>query len=64
MPRDKGKSEDDGWILSYVFDESQLDENGTVEPSVKSEIWVIDAREINDVVCRVKLPQWVTWELI
>lgn len=26
-----GKSEDDGWILSYVFDESQLGKDGNAD---------------------------------
>jgi hypothetical protein len=63
VPRDNGKSEDDGWILSYVFDESQLGKDGNAGPGAKSELWIIDAREMTAVVCRVKLPQRVPYGL-
>lgn len=63
VPRKNGESEDDGWILSYVFDESQLDANGNAGPGAKSELWVVDAREMKEVVCRVKLPQRVPYGL-
>ncbi|KUJ14379.1 carotenoid oxygenase [Mollisia scopiformis] len=63
VPRQDGTSEDDGWILSYVFDESQLDCNGNAGPSAKSELWIIDAREMREVVCRVHLPQRVPYGL-
>jgi carotenoid cleavage dioxygenase-like enzyme len=63
VPRENGDSKDDGWILSYVFDESQLDENGNAGPYAKSELWIIDAVEMKEVVCRVKLPQRVPYGL-
>ena len=63
VPRDHGVSEDDGWVLSYVFDESQLDEYGNAGLSSKSELWIIDAKEMKEVVCRVKLPQRVPYGL-
>ena len=63
VPRQYGKSEDDGWILSYVFDESQLDADGNAGLTAKSELWVIDAREMQEVVCKVQLPQRVPYGL-
>jgi len=63
VPRENGTSEDDGWILSYVFDESQLDINGNVEPAARSELWIIEAKEMKEVVCKVKLPQRVPYGL-
>lgn len=63
VPRENGKSEDDGWIMSYVFDESQLDQDGNAGPNAKSELWIIDAKEMREVVCRVKLPQRVPYGL-
>ncbi|TVY37642.1 Carotenoid 9,10(9',10')-cleavage dioxygenase [Lachnellula occidentalis] len=63
VPRRDGKSEDDGWVLSYVFDESQLDANGNAGPEAHSELWVIDAKEMKLVICRVKLPQRVPYGL-
>ncbi|RDW74101.1 hypothetical protein BP5796_07543 [Coleophoma crateriformis] len=63
VPRESGLSEDDGWILSYVFDESQLDEYGNATPNAKSELWIIEAKEMKEVICRVKLPQRVPYGL-
>jgi carotenoid cleavage dioxygenase-like enzyme len=63
VPRQNGTSEDDGWILSYIFDESQLDEYGNAPPAAKSELWIIEAKEMKEVVCRVMLPQRVPYGL-
>lgn len=63
VPRADGISEDDGWILSYVFDESQLLDNDECKPNAKSELWVIDAKNMRDVVARVHLPQRVPYGL-
>jgi carotenoid cleavage dioxygenase-like enzyme len=63
VARENGDSEDDGWILAYVFDESQLGANGEAGPSAKSELWIIDAKEMREVICRVKLPQRVPYGL-
>lgn len=63
VPRENGDSEDDGWILSYVFDEGQLDKDGNVGSGAKSELWVIDAKGMKEVVCRVLLPQRVPYGL-
>ncbi|CAK41018.1 9-cis-epoxycarotenoid dioxygenase [Aspergillus niger] len=61
VPRKDGKYEDDGWLVTYVFDESQLDENGEAPPHSRSELWVIDAVGMREVVCRVLLPQRVPY---
>ena len=63
VPRATGVSEDDGWILSYVFDESQLLKHGECKIDAKSELWIIDARNMTDVVARVHLPQRVPYGL-
>ena len=63
VPRQNGRSEDDGWILTYVFDESQLDQNGNARLGSRSELWVIEAKEMNEVVCKVSLPQRVPYGL-
>lgn len=63
VPRDHGNSEDDGWLLSYVFDEAQLDSTGECPMSAKSEMWIIDAKNMNDVVAKVYLPQRVPYGL-
>ena len=63
VPRFQGRSEDDGWLLSYVFDESQLGEDGECLPDAKSELWIIDAQSMSDVVAKVQLPQRVPYGL-
>ncbi|EEY16350.1 carotenoid cleavage dioxygenase [Verticillium alfalfae VaMs.102] len=61
VPRDGAKSEDDGFLLTYVFDEAQLDKTGACRPDAVSELWLIDAKGMRDVVARVKLPQRVPY---
>ena len=56
-------SEDDGWLLSYAFDESQLDSIGECIPDARSELWIIDARDMKSLVGRVYLPQRVPYGL-
>lgn len=63
VPRADGVSEDDGWILSYVFDEFQLMEDGECRLDAKSELWIIDAKNMTDVVAKVHLPQRVPYGL-
>ncbi|KAK6860575.1 carotenoid oxygenase [Apiospora arundinis] len=73
VPREGARAEDDGWLLTYVFDESQLDargecpnednHDGNEKRMVRSELWVIDARNMKDVVARIKLPQRVPYGL-
>ena len=63
VPRTNGVSEDDGWILSYVFDESQLMEDDECRPDAKSELWIVDAKNMTDIVARVHLPQRVPYGL-
>lgn len=59
VPRADAVREDDGWILTYVFDErAGLDETtGQAKEGARSELWVIDARSMREVVARVMLPQ-------
>ncbi|KIW88681.1 uncharacterized protein Z519_10727 [Cladophialophora bantiana CBS 173.52] len=63
VPRENGAREDDGWLLTYVFDESQLDASGECRPDAKSELWVIDARDMKTIVARVHLTQRVPYGL-
>lgn len=63
VARRGASSEDDGWLLTYVFDESQLDEEGECEEEAVSELWVIDARNMKDVIARIRLPQRVPYGL-
>lgn len=55
--------EDEGWLLTYVFDESQLDEDGECTADAKSELWIINARDMKTVVGKVHLPMRVTYGL-
>ncbi|KZF20462.1 retinal pigment epithelial membrane protein [Xylona heveae TC161] len=61
VSRSNPASEDDGWLLTYVFDESQLDQNGSCPESSASELWIIDARGMKEVVARIHLPQRVPY---
>ncbi|KAF9887948.1 hypothetical protein FE257_009470 [Aspergillus nanangensis] len=61
VPRVDGTSEDDGWLVTYVFDESQLDGTGNALETSHSELWVIDAIGMKDIVARVVLPQRVPY---
>ncbi|KAK0716813.1 carotenoid oxygenase [Lasiosphaeria miniovina] len=62
---DHDGDEDDGWLLTYVFDESQLDACGRCPDDdhggAASELWIIDARSMRTVVARVRLPQRVPY---
>jgi len=58
VPRRNPRSEDDGYLLTYVFDEHQLDEaTGRPRDGATSELWVVDAYDLETVVAKVKLPQ-------
>ncbi|KAK4054028.1 hypothetical protein OIO90_003673 [Microbotryomycetes sp. JL221] len=63
VPRQDAESEDDGYLLTYVFDESQLDEKGEAREDARSELWIINALTMTDVVAKVKLPQRVPYGL-
>ncbi|GJC83361.1 carotenoid 9,10(9',10')-cleavage dioxygenase [Colletotrichum liriopes] len=63
VPRAEPQSEDDGWLLTYAFNEAQLDVKGECLPDAVSELWVIDAKSMNEVVARIKLPQRVPYGL-
>jgi len=63
VPRVCGVGEDDGWLLSYVFDEGQLGKDGECLPDAKSELWIIDAKNMTDLVAKVYLPQRVPYGL-
>lgn len=60
-------AEDDGYLLAYAFDESQLGPDGEVPSDedattrAKSELWIIDAKDMRTVVGRVALPQRVPY---
>ena len=57
------KVEDEGYLLFYVFDESQLDESGECRADSRSELWVVDAQDMKTVVCKIILPQRVPYGL-
>jgi carotenoid cleavage dioxygenase-like enzyme len=63
VARQSATSEDDGWLLFYVFDESQLDEHGECRPDATSDLWVLDARDMQTVVCQIHLPTRVPYGL-
>ncbi|KAK0671462.1 retinal pigment epithelial membrane protein-domain-containing protein [Cercophora samala] len=61
VPRSSPKSEDDGFLLSFVFDESQLDDRGCCRDDAIGELWVIDAKDMKTLLARIKLPQRVPY---
>ncbi|SCV49259.1 related to lignostilbene alphabeta-dioxygenase I [Fusarium fujikuroi] len=63
VPRACSTDEDDGYLLFYVFDESQLLPSGDCPPSATSELWILDAKNMRDVVAKVRLPQRVPYGL-
>lgn len=63
VSRKNSAREDDGWLLTYVFDESQLDEDGECTPNSRSDLWIIDARDMKTVVGKIHLPMRVTYGL-
>lgn len=63
VPKAHGQDEDDGYLLTYVFDESQLDARGDCLPDAKSELWIIDAKNMETVIGKVVLPQRVPYGL-
>ena len=56
-------SEDDGYLLFYAFDESQIDEYGNCHNDARSELWVLDAKNMTDVVAKMQLPHRVPYGL-
>lgn len=66
VPREDARSEDDGYLLFYAFDETQLDtSSGEIpnEETCHSELWVVDAKDMKTTVARVVLPQRVPYGL-
>ena len=55
--------EDAGYLLTYVFDESQLLPDGQPPRTAFSELWIIDAKGMKDVLAKIKLPQRVPYGL-
>ncbi|KAL5114225.1 hypothetical protein ACEQ8H_007877 [Pleosporales sp. CAS-2024a] len=56
-------SEDEGYLVFYVFNEDQLDERGECRAEACSELWVLDAGTMSDVVCKMQLPTRVPYGL-
>jgi carotenoid cleavage dioxygenase-like enzyme len=55
--------EDDGYLVFYVFDESQLDEHGECGDDARSELWVLDAQTMARVECKIQLPTRIPYGL-
>jgi carotenoid cleavage dioxygenase-like enzyme len=60
---DTDRHENDGFLVFYVFNESQLDEHGECTPDAKSELWVLDAATMDEVICKIQLPTRVPYGL-
>jgi carotenoid cleavage dioxygenase-like enzyme len=57
------RREDDGHLLFFAFDEAQLLPNGEAPSWAVSELWILEARGMKDMVARVKLTQRVPYGL-
>ena len=57
VERENPRDEDDGYLISYVFDEAQLGADGYPREDAKSELWIIDAWDMKTVVSKILLPQ-------
>jgi carotenoid cleavage dioxygenase-like enzyme len=58
------QSEDDGYLTFFVFDEGVgLDAQGDCLPNATSQLWIIDAKNMEDVVCKIQLPSRVPYGL-
>lgn len=56
-------SEEDGYLMFYVFNEEQLEPSGECKEDAKSELWVLDAATMDRVVCRITLPTRIPYGL-
>jgi carotenoid cleavage dioxygenase-like enzyme len=56
-------SEDDGYLLFYAFDESQVEDSGVCRADAVSELWIIDAKNMRDIIAKIWLPQRVPYGL-
>lgn len=63
VARANSTREDDGWLLTYIFDEAQLNGDGECPTDACSELWIIDAADMKTVVAKIQLPQRVTYGL-
>ncbi|KAF8584910.1 carotenoid oxygenase [Ramaria rubella] len=57
VSKQEAKSEANGYLLAYVFDESQLNDDGSAPNCPRSELWILNPDTMNEVISRVKLPQ-------
>ncbi|KAF1913522.1 carotenoid oxygenase [Ampelomyces quisqualis] len=68
IPRQSGSpgsnlAEDDGYLVLYVFNEDQLNKAGECRDDAQSELWIVDAKTMCDVVCKIQLPTRVPYGL-
>lgn len=61
VPREDAKEEDDGYLLTLMYDESQLDADGHASENSRSELWIIAARDMRSVIAKIFLPQRVPY---
>ena len=63
VPKTNAKTEDDGYLVFYTFDESQVNTDGELTETAVSEVWIVDAVTMRDVVAKVQLPLRVPYGL-
>jgi carotenoid cleavage dioxygenase-like enzyme len=47
--------EEDGYLLFYVFNEDQLDKDGECRADAESELWVLNAKDMQTIICKIQL---------
>jgi carotenoid cleavage dioxygenase-like enzyme len=64
IPRHNAQSEDDGFLTFFVFNEATgLDSHGDCLSNATSQLYIIDAKNMKDVVCKIQLPSRVPYGL-
>ncbi|KAF2860297.1 retinal pigment epithelial membrane protein [Piedraia hortae CBS 480.64] len=64
VPRKEGEREDSGYLVFFAFNEGKIFHDGGVpDGGATSELWILDARSMEGVVARVRLPLRVPFGL-
>ncbi|KAF1947260.1 carotenoid oxygenase [Clathrospora elynae] len=56
-------AEENGYLLFYVFNEDQLEENGECRADAKSELWILDASNMKTIICKIHLATRIPYGL-
>jgi carotenoid cleavage dioxygenase-like enzyme len=56
-------AEENGYLLFYVFNEDQLDEEGECPEDAQSELWILDASDMQTIICKIQLQARIPYGL-